>query len=176
MAFLRSPRIRRAIGLLLAWCFVVAAVEAPIADVHDGGATHAEVDRVTGESHAQHGAPVLAALLTLSAAGSGIASSLSSHCDAHSRAAQDSSAHPHSLLMPEGGSLSTQPVQHDCPHCPPADCSHAASCATSGGAAVVVAAVSVATLAPQRVAVVAHREPSIPDRGEPPTPPPQVAS
>lgn len=54
MAPLRSPRVRRVIGLLLAWSFAFAAFEAPIADVHDGGAPHAEVDRVTGESHADH--------------------------------------------------------------------------------------------------------------------------
>ena len=58
MATLRSPRLRRVIGLLLAWCFAFAAIEAPIADVHDGGATHAEVDQVTGESHADHGGAI----------------------------------------------------------------------------------------------------------------------
>lgn len=54
MAYLRSPRTRRLVALLLTWCFTFAAFEAPIADVHDGGATHAELDQVTGESHADH--------------------------------------------------------------------------------------------------------------------------
>lgn len=55
MAALRSLRVKRAIASLLIWCFAFAALEVPIADVHDGDATHAEVDRVTGASHADHG-------------------------------------------------------------------------------------------------------------------------
>ncbi len=54
MAVLRTSRIRRLIALLLTWCFALAVFEAPIADVHDGGASHAEIDRVTGASHADH--------------------------------------------------------------------------------------------------------------------------
>ncbi len=55
MTALRSPGIQRVVALLLVLCFALVTVEAPIADVHDGGATHAEVDRVTGDSHAHHG-------------------------------------------------------------------------------------------------------------------------
>lgn len=51
---LRSPRVRRIVALLLLWAFAFAGLEAPIADVHDGDATHAEVDRATGERHSGH--------------------------------------------------------------------------------------------------------------------------
>ena len=54
MVVLRFPRLRRTLALLLTWCFLLATLEAPVADVHDGGASHAEVDRVTGEPHADH--------------------------------------------------------------------------------------------------------------------------
>ena len=54
MAPLRSSRVRRFVELLLVWSFAFGAIEAPIADVHDGGAPHAEIDQVTGQSHSDH--------------------------------------------------------------------------------------------------------------------------
>jgi len=52
MARLRHPGVRRIIAALLTWCFVFAVAEVRIADVHDGDASHAEVDLLTGTSHA----------------------------------------------------------------------------------------------------------------------------
>ena len=58
MLLLRPPRTKRFMALVLTSCLCLAAVEAPIADVHDGGATHAELDQVTGASHADHGGEI----------------------------------------------------------------------------------------------------------------------
>lgn len=57
MRFLRLRPIRATLALLLALAIGFALAEEMVADVHDGGATHAEFDRVTGETHLD-GVPV----------------------------------------------------------------------------------------------------------------------
>ena len=52
MSVLGSPSLRRIMAAFLTVALLFSIGEEVIADVHDGGATHAEVDRATGISHA----------------------------------------------------------------------------------------------------------------------------
>jgi hypothetical protein len=51
---------RRILTLLLGLALVASLGESGIADVHDGDATHAELDRATGASHESHATGSLA--------------------------------------------------------------------------------------------------------------------
>jgi hypothetical protein len=54
MHVFRRAAARRLLSFLLAFALAVSLGEEGIADVHDGDATHAELDRATGVSHATH--------------------------------------------------------------------------------------------------------------------------
>lgn len=54
MDLFRRPLARRILTLLLGLALMASLGESGIADVHDGDATHAELDRATGASHERH--------------------------------------------------------------------------------------------------------------------------
>jgi hypothetical protein len=54
MGVFRLPSLQRLVLLVLLLGLVGSLGERGIADVHDGGATHGEVDRATGISHDSH--------------------------------------------------------------------------------------------------------------------------
>ena len=54
MHLLRRASVRRLLTMVLAFALAVSLAEEGVADVHDGDATHAEIDRATGVSHASH--------------------------------------------------------------------------------------------------------------------------
>lgn len=56
MRLMRHRGLRALHALLLLIGFAISMAEAGVADVHDGDAPHAEVDRVTGIAHSDHAA------------------------------------------------------------------------------------------------------------------------
>lgn len=54
MHLFRCTAVRRLLTFVLTFALAVSLAEEGIADVHDGDATHSEIDRATGVTHASH--------------------------------------------------------------------------------------------------------------------------
>ena len=101
------------------------------------------------------------------------------HCEQNDGAAGERTSHAgpqHQMPEPSSPTSWESGSQHDCPHCPPAECSQVAPCATSPTPTIIEASGTIIplTVASDGVAKLPIQPGST--SHEPPTPPPQLIS